>query len=79
MTISDQLESALLQLSPAEREQLALFAWESLENAQEWLSDPRTDAEGVTIANERDSDIESNAVLPLDRIELRCRTLDPAE
>lgn len=79
MTISDQLEAALLQLPPAERERLALLAWESLENAQEWLSDPLTDSEGVTIANERDSDIESNAVLPLDRIEFRRRTRDPAE
>lgn len=79
MMTRDQLESVLLQLPPAERERIALFAWESLEDAQEWLSDPLTDKEGVTIAKERDNDIESKAVLPLNQSEFIRRTRDTAE
>jgi Putative addiction module component len=79
MTTSDQLESALLKLPAAERERLAMFAWESLENAQDWPSDPQTDSEGIAIANQRDGEIESNTVRPLDRREFIHRTRDPAE
>ena len=79
MSTTDQLEAELLRLPPRDRERLALAAWESLEEATAWLSDPNTDREGITLARERDAEIESGQAAPLSHEEFRRRTRDAAE
>ena len=79
MSTTDQLEAELLRLPPRDRERLALAAWESLEEATAWLSDPNTDREGITLARERDAEIESGQATPLSHEEFRRRTRDAAE
>lgn len=79
MSTTDQLEAELLRLPPRERERLALAAWESLEEASAWLADPQTDREGIAVARERDSAIESGQVAPITIEEFRRRTRASAE
>jgi hypothetical protein len=79
MSTTDQLEAQLLRLPPRDRERLALAAWESLEEATAWLSDPNTDREGIALARERDADIESGQATPLSHEEFRRRTRGTAE
>ncbi|OFZ83689.1 MAG: hypothetical protein A2W21_11810 [Betaproteobacteria bacterium RBG_16_66_20] len=79
MSTTDQLEAELLRLPPRDRERLALAAWESLEEATAWLADPNTDREGIDLARERDTEIESGQAAPLNHEEFRRRTRDAAE
>ncbi len=79
MSTIDQLEAELLRLPPHDRERLAIAAWESLEEATAWLSDPNTDREGIALARERDAEIESGQATPLSHEEFRRRTRDAAE
>lgn len=79
MSTTDQLEAELLRLPPRDRERLALAAWESLEEATAWLSDPNTDREGIALARERDAAIESGQATPLSHEEFRRRTRNAAE
>lgn len=53
-----RIERALLGLPPAERERLALRAWESLVESEEAASDPNIDPEGLELANERDTELD---------------------
>ncbi len=65
-----ELEKEILRLTPAERERLAVAAWESLEKdsvAGEGLTDP----EGISLALQRDSEIETGATKPLNEAEFR--------
>ncbi len=62
-----QLEQEVLALPPQAREQLALAAWESLEND---LVDP----EGLAIALQRDAEMESGLVKPVSHEEFMRRT-----
>ncbi|MEK6244473.1 MAG: addiction module protein [Pseudomonadota bacterium] len=79
MSTTDQLEAELLRLPPRDRGRLALAAWESLEAATAWLSDPSTDREGIALARERDAAIESGRATALSHEEFRRRTRDAAE
>ena len=79
MSTTDQLEAELLRLPPHDRERLALAAWESLEKATAWLSDPNTDREGIDLARERDAEIESGQATALSHEEFRRRTRNAAE
>jgi len=79
MSTTDQLEAELLRLPARDRERLALAAWESLEEATAWLSDPDTDREGIALACKRDGEVESGEVTPLSHEEFRRRTRGTAE
>ena len=74
MTTADKLEIELLSLPPRDRERLALAAWESLEAASAWLSDPATDPDGIALARRRDEEIESGLIAVLSRERFRSRT-----
>ena len=79
MSTTDQLEAELLRLPPRDRERLALAAWDSLEEATAWLSDPNTDRDGIALARKRDAEIESGQASPLSHEEFRRRTRNTAE
>lgn len=73
MSKVNKLEKEILSLSPAEREQLALAGWESLASypeEAELLPDP----EGISLAQQRDNEIQSGSVAPLSRSEFLRRT-----
>jgi hypothetical protein len=79
MKNAEQLEKAVLSLSPAERARLALAAWESIESDPAFAADRTFDAEGIKIAAHRDREIESGQVKPLTHREFRKRTGSPAK
>ena len=68
------LERRILALSPAERERLATLAWESLVRDPGAASDRNIDPEGIEIAAQRDANIESGQVQPIDHAEFLRRT-----
>lgn len=74
MSTMTELEKEVLALSPTEREQLAMAAWESLVTDSNALSDPRIDPEGINIALERDAEIESGAIQAIAHAEFMKRT-----
>ncbi|MDB5986323.1 MAG: hypothetical protein JWR16_1376 [Nevskia sp.] len=69
-----QLEKAVLSLPPAEREHLALAAWESLEADPALLADRAIDPDGVALALQRDAGIESGSAEPISHAEFLRRT-----
>lgn len=69
-----QIEQELLGLPPAERERLALKAWESLVENEGAASDPNIDPEGFELANERDTELDSGDADPVSEEEFRQRT-----
>ena len=69
-----EMEKELLELSPPEREQIALRVWESLVEDEEAQSDPTIDAEGIALAEKRDSEIESGSLSPVSKEEFLRRT-----
>lgn len=71
MSSTDQLELQVLSLPPSDRERLALAAWESLAATGTWISDPRTDPDGIALAQQRDDEIESGKVSTLSHDEFR--------
>ena len=74
MTDFAQIEKEILELTPAEREQLALRMWESIITDEAATADSNVDREGIKIAHSRDLKIESSAVTPLSEQEFRDRT-----
>ena len=56
-----KLENDLLSLSPEEREQLALAAWESLGDGSDLASVATLDPEGIEIAKRRDNEISEGS------------------
>jgi hypothetical protein len=78
MITVDRLEAALLRLPPRDRERMALTAWESLDRAETWLSNPGTDPEGIASAFGRDAEIESGSVTPLSHEEFLWRIFEQA-
>lgn len=62
------LEREALSLPPGERERLALAVWASLDRAAEF------DPDGIDMALDRDSEIESGAVEAIDHEEFTRRT-----
>jgi len=73
MSKVNKLEKEILSLSPAEREQLALAAWESLESYPE-EAELLPDQEGISLAQQRDNEIQSGSVAPLSQSEFLRRT-----
>ncbi len=74
MNRMSEVEKELLELSPVEREQLALRAWESLVEDEEAQSDPTIDTEGIALAENRDGEIESGNLSLVSKEEFLCRT-----
>ncbi|MEX2497380.1 MAG: hypothetical protein WD397_00720 [Wenzhouxiangellaceae bacterium] len=66
-----QIERELLGLPAAERERLALRAWESLVESEEAASDPNIDPDGLELANERDKELERGEVDAVEEKEFR--------
>jgi len=69
-----KLENDLLSLSPAEREQLALAAWESLGDGSDLGSVATLDPEGIEIAKRRDNDISEGSKEAISHREFLRRT-----
>jgi lactam utilization protein B len=69
-----ELEKAVLSLPAAEREHLALAAWESLESEPHIVADRTIDPDGILVAEERAEDIESGRVTTIPRSEFLQRT-----
>ncbi len=69
-----ELEKKVLALSAAERERLATMAWESLVRDPDAAGDHNIDQEGIEIAAQRDSEIESGQVQPIGHAEFMRRT-----
>ena len=62
-----QIEKDLLSLSPPEREQLAVKAWESLVNDDDAASDPNIDPAGLELACFRDADLDEGKVTAINK------------
>ena len=74
MSTITELEKEVLALPPAEREQLATAAWESLVSDPSALSDPAIDPEGIEIALQRDAELESGTIESIGHAEFMRRT-----
>jgi hypothetical protein len=74
MTDFAQIEKEVLELSPAEREQLALRMWESIIADEAATADSSVDPEGINIAQARDQEIKSGSVSTISDQEFRDRT-----
>lgn len=69
-----EVEKALLALPAADRERLALKAWESLVDNDAAAADPGIDAEGVELASNRDADLECGQASAISEREFRRHT-----
>lgn len=69
-----ELEKEILALPAAERERLAAMVWESLSADPQGLSDRKIDPEGLELAAQRDSEIESGGVQTISHDEFVRRT-----
>jgi hypothetical protein len=74
METAAEIERKLLDLPAADRERLALKAWDSLVADLNAASDPNIDPEGVKIAAQRDTEMDAENVEPIDQTEFRRRT-----
>ena len=74
MNTTADLEQQLLGLPPADRARLLLRAWESLADDPEVATDPTVDPKGLKVAIERDIELSSGAIQPIDDLEFRRRT-----
>lgn len=74
MNIVRDLEKQILALPPADREQLATIAWESLFEDPQAAMNPQVDPEGIQTAAERDAELESGRAQPIDHTEFLRRT-----
>ena len=79
MSYMTRLEKEILALPPEEREHLALTVWESLE-AHSGSTNILQDQEGIILAKDRDTELESGSAQPLTQSEFLRRTnTDAAE
>ena len=69
-----ELEKEIMSLPAAERERLATVAWESLVNDPQAAGNRDIDPEGIQVASQRDDEIESGKVQPIDPAEFLRRT-----
>lgn len=69
-----KLENDILSLSPAEREQLALAAWESLGDGSDLASVAALDPEGIEIAKRRDNELTEGSKEAISHEEFLRRT-----
>ncbi len=66
-----QIEKAILSLAPAQRAQVALAAWESLQSDPAAGADRTLDPVGIALAIERDQQVDSGAAKLLTHSEFR--------
>jgi hypothetical protein len=78
MNSTAHLEAELLGLPAPDRERLAFLAWDSLESDLAWLANPANDREGIALALERDSELDSGKVVALTHEEFIRRRTVPA-
>lgn len=69
-----ELEKEILALPAAERERLAAVAWESLVADPNTAGNPGIDPEGIKVATERNTEIESGQASPIGHAEFLRRT-----
>ena len=69
-----ELEKEIMSLPATERERLATAAWESLVNDPKAAGNRDIDPEGIHVASQRDDEIESGKVQPIDHAEFLRRT-----
>ena len=74
MSTLNELEKEILSLPPAERERLATAAWESLVSDPKAAGNREIDPEGIQLAAQRDAEIESGKIQPIDHAEFLRRT-----
>lgn len=74
MSKISELEKEILALSAAERERLAAVAWESLVADPNTAGNPAIDPEGVKVATDRDTEIESGKASTIGHAEFLRRT-----
>jgi hypothetical protein len=74
MSDVNELEKEILSLPPAERERLATTAWESLVSDPNAAISREIDPEGIQLAAQRDVEIESGKIRPIDHAEFLRRT-----
>lgn len=74
-----KLEKDIFALPVVERERLAVAAWESLVRDPGAAGDRNIDPEGIEIAAQRDTEIESGRVQPIGRAEFLRRPGGPSE
>ncbi len=68
-----KIEREAMNLTPAEREHLALSAWESLGDGSDAAINETLDPEGIEIAKNRDKELSSGSVKPISHSEfLKC-------
>ncbi|MGZ8843132.1 MAG: addiction module protein [Pyrinomonadaceae bacterium] len=79
MNTTIELENQILALPAAEREHLAMLAWESLVRDPSVAGNRHIDPEGIEIAAQRDAEIESGTVQSIDHAEFLRRTNDASE
>jgi hypothetical protein len=68
------LEKQVLALAPAERERLAMMAWESLIADPAAAGDRQIDPQGIEIAAQRDAEVESGKSQAIGHAEFLRRT-----
>jgi len=74
MSALTELEKEILALSPTERERLAMIVWDSLVNDPNAVGNPEIDPDGIQLATQRDAEIDSGKVQPIDHAEFLRRT-----
>ena len=74
MNTTTDLEQQLLGLPPADRARLLLKAWESLADDPDVAADPTIDPKSLRIAAERDAELTSRTVKPIDHLEFHRQT-----
>jgi putative addiction module component (TIGR02574 family) len=74
MTNRAQIEKEILELPPADREQLALRMWESIIADESATADETLDPSGVDLAISRNQQIEAGKVSSISEEEFRDRT-----
>ena len=74
MSALAEIEKNLLELPTAERERLAVKAWESLVADVDASSNPAIDPEGIELAASRDAELEAAKVTALSHEEFTRRT-----
>ena len=74
MATTAELEVQLLQMPIADRARLLFKTWESLADDPQAAGDPEIDPAGLQMAMDRDAEIDSGEVAPLDDVEFRRRT-----
>lgn len=64
-----KLEREVMNLSPEEREHLALSAWESLGDGSDTVIAASLDPEGIEVAKSRDRELSSGSIKPISHSE----------